>query len=286
QGILETGAAVLPLVHDPIDVLELGVFLVAQAGVDEHEAVVVLDQETTQREGDAVAVVRGNAPLPQRLGYDAEHGAAVEALGAALQGMAGEAAHLKGRVGHQKSERGTRNAEPSRKVGRSLTHSLMFRVPTSAFRVFLCRVRSCSSLSSSSVSTPRSRARPSKARRMYAVASASPKARWRAGFSTPKNAATCSSRRWRSSGTRRRVSRMVQSGAPCGAGSPAAAHSPARKPQSKRALWATKIASSSTRPRPGATSAKRGRPTTIGSVIPVRRATAAGTGMPGSSSAS
>src|SRR5439155_5035447 len=77
-----------------------------------------------------------------------------------------------------------------------------------------------------------------------------------------------------------------QSGAPWGARTPAAAHSPASQRQSNRALWATKIPSSSTRPRPGATSAKRGQPATIWSVIPVSRATAAGTGMPGSSRAS
>src|SRR5205814_4020119 len=166
QGILETGAAVLPLVHDPIDVPELGVFLVAQAGVDEHEAVVVLDQETTQREGNAVAVVRGNAPLPQRLGYDAEHGAAVEGLAAGLERVTGQAADAEGGVRHQKSERGTRNAEQAWELGRAVTPSLLFRVSTSAFRVLLCRVRSCRSISCSSVSTPRSRARPSRARRM------------------------------------------------------------------------------------------------------------------------
>src|SRR5437763_7085545 len=192
--------------------------------------------------------------------------------------MAGEAAHLEGRV-HQEGIADCGLWIADSKGGRP------FRNPKSAIRN-LWRDRSCNSISCSSVSTPRSRARPSKARRMYAVASASPKARWRAGFSTPKNAATWSSRRWRSSGTRRRVRRMVQSGAPWGARTPAAAHSPASQRQSKRALWATKMPSSSTRPRRGATSAKRGQPATIWSVIPVSRATAAGTGMPGSSRAS
>jgi hypothetical protein len=37
----------------------------------------VLDQEAAEGEGDAVAVVGGDAPLPQRLRYDPEHRAAV-----------------------------------------------------------------------------------------------------------------------------------------------------------------------------------------------------------------
>src|SRR5947208_1833792 len=162
----------------------------------------------------------------------------------------------------------------------------MFRVPPSAFRVLVCRGRSCTSISCSSVSTPRSRARPSSARRTYAVARASPKARWRAGFSMPKNAATWSSPRWRSSGTRRRVRRTVQRGLLPGAGTPAATHSAARKRQSKRALWATNTPASSAYPRPATTSTKRGRPATRPSVIPVRRVTHGGIGVPGSSNAS
>src|SRR5207253_11468388 len=140
--------------------------LVAEPGVHEHEAVVVLDQQAAQRQGDAVALVGGDAPLPQRLGHDAEHGAAVEALGAAFEGMAGEAADFERRVEHQKSERGTRNAEQAWEVARAVTPPPLFRVPTSAFRVLACRVRSCSWISCSSVSTPRSAARPSRARRM------------------------------------------------------------------------------------------------------------------------
>src|SRR2546425_10065342 len=102
----------------------------------------------------------------------------------------------------------------------------------------------------------------------------------------PKNAATWSSPRWRSSGTRRRVRRTVQSGLPLGAGAPTATHSAARKRQSKRALCATNTAASSARPTPAATSLKRGRPATMPSVIPVRRATHGGIAVPGSSNAS
>ena len=60
----------------------------------------MLDEETAQSEGDAVAVIGGDAPLPQRLGHDAEHGAAVEALAAALEGVTGQAADFERRVGH------------------------------------------------------------------------------------------------------------------------------------------------------------------------------------------
>src|SRR5438034_1247563 len=102
----------------------------------------------------------------------------------------------------------------------------------------------------------------------------------------PKNAATWSSPRWRSSGTRRRVRRTVQRGLLPGAGTPAATHSAARKRQSNRALWATNTPASSAYPRPATTSTKRGRPATRPSVMPVRRVTHGGIGVPGSSNAS
>src|SRR2546429_1467922 len=102
----------------------------------------------------------------------------------------------------------------------------------------------------------------------------------------PKNAATWSSPRCRSSGTRRRVRRTVQRGLPPGAGTPARVYSAARKRQSKRALWATNTAASNARPNPATTSPKRGRPATMPSVMPVSRATHRGIGVPGSSSAS
>src|SRR2546430_8714851 len=44
--------------------------------------------QAAQGEGNAVALIRGDAALPQRLRHDAEHGAAVEALGAGFEGMA------------------------------------------------------------------------------------------------------------------------------------------------------------------------------------------------------
>src|SRR5439155_27378227 len=270
----------LPFVHDAVDVFELLAFLVAEPRVHKHEPVVVLDQEAAERQGNAVALVGRNAALPQGFRHDAEHGAAVEPLRTALQCVTPEPAHLEGRV-HQEeiSDCGLRIADS--KGGRPI------RNPTSAIRN-LCRGLSCTSISCSRVSTPRSRARPISARRTYAVARASPKARWRAGFSMPKNAATWSSPRRRSSGTSRRVRRTVQSGLPPGerggrGGTPAAVHSASRKRQSKRALWATNTPASSACPRPGTTSTKRGRPVTMASVMPVRRTTQGGIGVPGSS---
>src|SRR6059036_2850941 len=195
ERIFELGTPVLPFVHDAVDVLELLLLLVAEPRVHKHEPVVVLDQEAAQRQRNAVALVGRNATLPQRFRHDPEHGAAVEGLAAGLERVAGEAADAEGGVGHQRSERGTRNAEPWGRVARALTPSPLFRVPTSAFRIRACRGLSCTSISCSRFSTPRSRARPISARRTYAVARASPKARWRAGFSMPKNAATWSSPR-------------------------------------------------------------------------------------------
>src|SRR5919108_906433 len=136
QGVLQTGAAFLPRVRDPIDVLELGVLLVAESGIDEHQPGGVLDQEAAERERDAVAVVGGDAPLPQRLRYDPEHRAAVEGLVAGLQRVTGEVPYLERGVAHLKSERGTRNAEQQGKPGLASDLLLLFRVPTSAFRVF------------------------------------------------------------------------------------------------------------------------------------------------------
>src|SRR3989440_10212530 len=101
----------------------------------------------------------------------------------------------------------------------------------------------------------------------------------------PKNAAwfpsfvTADSTMWR-------VRRTVQRGLPPGAGTPARAYSAARKRQSKPALWATNTAGSNARPKPATTSAKRGRPATMPSVMPVSCATHGGIGVPGSSSAS
>src|SRR5262245_13123539 len=74
----------LAAVLDAIDLVELVRLLVASAGVDEHRTDLVLDQEAAHAELDAVPRVRRDAALPQRLGDDAKHRAAVELLPAGL----------------------------------------------------------------------------------------------------------------------------------------------------------------------------------------------------------
>ena len=73
-----------------VDLVELRALLVARAGVDENEAVVMLDQQAAHAEWNAVPVVGRDALLPEWLGDDAEHRAAVELLAAGLEGMDAE----------------------------------------------------------------------------------------------------------------------------------------------------------------------------------------------------
>ncbi len=61
----------------------------------------MLHQQAPQRERDAVPRVGRNPALPQGFGDDAEHGAAVEMLAAAFEGVAAQAADLEGGVGHE-----------------------------------------------------------------------------------------------------------------------------------------------------------------------------------------
>src|SRR5205823_6268051 len=96
--VFEQGTAVLPVVVHAVDVPEVGVLLVADPRVDQHQAVVVLDQQAAQRERNAVARVGRDAPLPQGLRYDAEHGAAVEGLAARFECVTSQAAHLESSV--------------------------------------------------------------------------------------------------------------------------------------------------------------------------------------------
>ena len=56
----------------------------------------MFDEQAPEREGNAIAIVGGCAPGPQRLGHDAEHGAAVEVLAAALEGVTRQPADVKG----------------------------------------------------------------------------------------------------------------------------------------------------------------------------------------------
>jgi hypothetical protein len=111
ERVLELRAAVGPFVLETVDVPELRVLLAADPGVDQHEAVVVLDQQAAKGERDPIAVVRRDPALPQGLGHDPEHGAAIQALHAALEGVTGEAADAEGGVRHVNAERGSGNAE-------------------------------------------------------------------------------------------------------------------------------------------------------------------------------
>src|SRR2546427_111811 len=66
-----------PHILDTVDVGELRVLLVADSGVNQHQTVIVLDEQTAQGAGDAVAIIGWGSPRPQRLGDDAKHGSAV-----------------------------------------------------------------------------------------------------------------------------------------------------------------------------------------------------------------
>ena len=92
ERVLEPRAPVGAGVLHAVDVGELGVFLVAEPRVDEHEADVVLHEEAAHAELDAVARVGRDSPLPEWLGHHAEHRPAIELLEAGLQRMDAQAA--------------------------------------------------------------------------------------------------------------------------------------------------------------------------------------------------
>ena len=75
------GAAVL----DTVDVVELLIFLVAGARVDQHEPRLMLHEQAPHAELDSVARVGGDLSFPERLGHDSEHRAAVQLLAACLE---------------------------------------------------------------------------------------------------------------------------------------------------------------------------------------------------------
>src|SRR6266576_2722328 len=85
QSVLEFGSAALPRIVDAVNVDELAVLLVADAGVDEDQAVVVLIEQATQRERDAMAVVERRAAGPERLVDEAPHGAGKYALAPSVE---------------------------------------------------------------------------------------------------------------------------------------------------------------------------------------------------------
>ena len=82
ERVLQLGRALQSLVLDAVDVEELGVLLVAEGGVDEHQAVGMLDQQAAHRQRDPAPLVVADPPAPERIGHHAEHRAAVEALDA------------------------------------------------------------------------------------------------------------------------------------------------------------------------------------------------------------
>ena len=62
-----------------VDVSELGVILVPNAGLDEHVLPPGTYQKAGEREAYAIAGIGGNPSFPKRLGHHPEHLATVEA---------------------------------------------------------------------------------------------------------------------------------------------------------------------------------------------------------------
>jgi hypothetical protein len=79
------GSTLQPLIFNPIDIEELGVFFVAQRGVHQDQTIAVLDQQTPHREWDPVPFVGLDPSSPERSRHHAEHGSAIETLQTALQ---------------------------------------------------------------------------------------------------------------------------------------------------------------------------------------------------------
>ena len=99
ERVFQLGPTILAGILDAIDVDELGVFLVADSGVDQHQAGVVLDQQAPQGERDAIALVGRSAARPERFRDDTEHRPAVEMLETGFEGVACEATDFESGVG-------------------------------------------------------------------------------------------------------------------------------------------------------------------------------------------
>src|SRR5213594_2351871 len=273
ERVFEAGAPLPALVLDAVDVLELVAFLVAEPGVDQHESRVVLHEEAAQRQRDAVAVVRGDAPLPQGLRHHAEHGPAVQVLHPGFERMAGQAADLESRVRHQSNaECGVRNAECEGRHPWAGAPPCKLRTPHSALRTLP---------SSSSVPAPCSFAIATSRCRILAAAIASGPARWRRSISIPKNCARVSRLRDSRAGRSRRASRRVQTRGPWSTSERARSSSTRRNVQSKRTLWATNTAPVSCSSRRSATAAKQGAARSAAASMPVSWETNDPTATPG-----
>src|SRR5215472_3138975 len=61
-----------------VDVAKFVIHLIAGAGLDENALASGIDEQGIHRHGDAIARISGNCLLPHRLGYHAEHGAAIQ----------------------------------------------------------------------------------------------------------------------------------------------------------------------------------------------------------------
>src|SRR3989454_382216 len=264
ERVFEAGAPVSALVLDAVDVPELVAFLDAEPRVDQHEPRVVLHEEAAQRQRDAVAVVRGDAPLPQGLRHDGEHGPAVQVLHPGLEGVAGQAAEGESGVRHSIADFGLRIADS--------TCGLSIRNPQSP-------IRNCPR--SASVTAPRSFAIPTRRCRIRAAAIASGPARWRRSISIPKNRARVSRLRDSRAGSSRRARRSVQTRGPWSKSERARWSSTRRNVQSKRTLWATNTVPARWSSRRSATAAKHGASRTAAASMPVSRETNAPIGTPG-----
>ena len=97
QGVLQLSGTLESLVLHPVDVEELAVLLVAECCIDQHQSITVFDQDAAHGERNAIPLIRLDTRTPERSRYHPEHGTSIEALEAALEGMATQAADLKGK---------------------------------------------------------------------------------------------------------------------------------------------------------------------------------------------
>src|SRR3981081_2961224 len=131
----------------------------------------MLDEETAHAELNSISLVGRNAPFPQRLWDDAEHCAAIQLLAAGLDRVDGEVATLS----ELQPRAGRSQAVVSRRTGVGNPDALRFLRRLAGARSSVSR--------SPHVEQPRSPRSESMRSMHFAVASASPPARWRAWVS-------------------------------------------------------------------------------------------------------
>src|ERR1700694_3386291 len=133
----------------------------------------MLDEETAHAELNSISLVGRDAFFPQRLGHDSKHRAAIEPLAARLDRVDGEVADLSAL--HPRAGRG--QAVVSRRTAVGNPDARRFLRRTAGARRSVSR--------SPHVVQPRSPRSESMRSMHFAVASASPPARWRPWISTP-----------------------------------------------------------------------------------------------------